>query len=123
PSHGRLFNCGAGPIALIIWQEVNMKIKDRYCYLTSVVAFLLLIAAGPVVASPDNVKRKASAPERPKPMREVVLMREQVRPLGESIQSKKVRGAKKHPGKKGFRTERGLRAEGPALSRNSIVVV
>lgn len=100
-----------------------MNIKGRYFSLASVVALALLLAAGPGVAGPDKMKKKAAAPERPKTMREIVLMREQVRPLGESIQSKKIRGAKKHPGKEGFRTERGLRAERPALSRNSIVVV
>lgn len=100
-----------------------MKMKTRYFPLGSVVALLLLFAAGPGVASPDKVKQKVSAPERPKAMPEVVLMREQVRPLGESIQSKKIRGAEKHPGKQGFRAAHGLRAERPALSRNSIVVV
>ncbi|MFT6464134.1 hypothetical protein [Halopseudomonas sp.] len=100
-----------------------MKIKGRYFSLGSVVALAFLLAAGPGVASPDKAKQKAAPPERPKAMREVVLMREQVRPLGESIQSKKIRAAKKHPGKEGFREAHGLRAKRPALSSNSIVVV
>lgn len=100
-----------------------MNIQGRFFSLGSVVALSLLLAAGPGVASPDKGKQKVAAPERPKAMSEVVLMREQVRPLGESIQSKKIRGAEKHPGKKEFRAAHGLRAERPALSRNSIVVV
>lgn len=98
--------------------------KKGSCFsLGTMVVLLLLFAAGPGVAGPDQPKQKVSAPERPKAMREVVLMRDQVRPLGESVQSKKIRQAKQRPAKKEFRAERGLRAERPGLSSNSIVVV
>jgi hypothetical protein len=104
-----------------------MKMNCRYFCLGSVVALSLLLAAGAGVAGPDKDKEKGkqkiSAPARSNAMPEVVLLRGQVYPHGESVQSKRMRGPKKHAGKKGFRTERGLRANRPQLTRDRIVVV
>ena len=101
-----------------------MKTNCRFFYLGAVMALFILLASGPGIAGPaEKGKQKIAAPKRPNTMPEVVLLRDQVRPHGESVQSKKIRGAKKHPGKKKFRSERGLRSDRPQLTRNRIVVV
>ena len=99
-----------------------MKIITHCLCCGSIAALSLLFAAGPSLAS-SGKGNNVSAPARPLAMREVVLLREEIRPHGESLQSRKIRSAKKHPGKRGFRSERGLRAKRPRPTRNRLVVV
>lgn len=101
-----------------------MKTNCRFFYRGAVMALFLLLASGPGIAGPgEKGKQKVAPPKRANAMPEVVVLREHVHPQGESVQSKKIRGAKKHPGKKGFRSERGLRSDRPQMTRNRIVVV